>query len=127
MLIDSGASLTLINSNLSNRLPYHIRQRVEYQTGNLQLHLADKSSLQVQNSLLLTITIANQTKTHRVHVVPNLWRPCIIGNDFIQKFNLQVDGGEQQVYFKDPNTKKLGFVKFDPTSRRRKRVHFACK
>ncbi|CAF3328622.1 unnamed protein product [Rotaria socialis] len=40
MLIDSGASLTLINSSLFNRLPYHIRQRVEYQTGNLQLHLA---------------------------------------------------------------------------------------
>ena len=35
-------------------------------------------------------------------MVPKLWRPCIIGNDFIQKHNLQVDGGQQQVYFKDP-------------------------
>lgn len=49
---------------------------------------------------MVPITIAHQTKKHIVYVVPQLWRPCIIGNDFIQQHNLQIDGGKQQVYFK---------------------------
>ena len=106
MLIDSGASLTLINSNLFYRLPYHIRQRAAYPTNNLQLLLADKSCIQVQKSLTLPITIANQTRYHKIHVVPNLWRPCIIGNDFIRKHNLQIDGGKQQIYFKNSGVVK---------------------
>ena len=104
MLIDSGASLTLINSNLFYQLPYYIRQGARYPPSNLQVHLADKSRVHVEKSLLLPITIANRTRKHLVYVVPKLWRPCIIGNDFIRKHNLQVDGGQQQVYFKDPVT-----------------------
>jgi len=40
-------------------------------------------------------------------VVPKLWRPCIIGNDFIKKHNLQIDGGRQEVYFLDPGVENL--------------------
>ena len=65
------------------------------------MHLADKSRVHVEKTLLLPITIANQTRKHVVYVVPKLWRPCIIDNDFLQKHNLQVNGGRQQVYFKD--------------------------
>ena len=110
VLINSGASLTLINSNLFYQLPYHIRQGARYPPSNLQVHLADKSRVHVEKTLLLPITIANRTRKHLVYVVPKLWRPCIIGNDFIQKHNLHVDGGQQKVYFKDPdanNSRKL--------------------
>ncbi len=100
MLIDSGASLTLINSDLFYQLPYYIRQNARYPSSKFQIHLADKSRLEVQKILRLPITIANHTRQHIVHVVPRLWRPCIIGNDFIQKHNLQIDGGRQRVYFK---------------------------
>ena len=102
MLIDSGASLTLINSKLFQQLPYQVRQSARYPSSNLQVHLADKSCIHVQKTLTLPITIAGQTNEHVVYVVPKIWRPCIIGNDFIQKHNLQVDGGCQRVYFKDP-------------------------
>ncbi|CAF1521526.1 unnamed protein product [Adineta ricciae] len=44
---------------------------------------------------------ANRTLKHVVYLVPQLWRPCIIGNDFIQKHNLQIDGGTQKVYWQD--------------------------
>ena len=104
MLIDSGASLTLINSELFYRLPYYIRKDARFPPSNLQVRLADKSRVYVEKTLLLPITIANRTKKHVVYVVPKLWRPCIIGNDFIQKHNLQVDGGRQQVYFKESVT-----------------------
>ena len=110
MLIDSGASLTLINSNLFYQLPYYIRQGARYPPSNLQVHLADKSRVHVEKTLLLPITIAHQTRKHLVYVVPKLWRPCIIGNDFIRKHNLQVDGGQQKVYFKDPVTNNSGML-----------------
>jgi hypothetical protein len=114
MLIDSGASLTLINSNLFYQLPYYIRQSARYPSSKFQIHLADKSCLQVQKTLVLPITIANHTRKHIAYVVPKLWRPCIIGNDFIQKHNLQIDGGRQRVYFKDLVVEKLITPKLDP-------------
>jgi hypothetical protein len=101
MLIDTGASLTLINSDLFYQLPYYIRQRARCPSSNFQIHLADKSCLHVHKIILLPIMIANHTRRHNVYVVPKLWRPCIIGNDFIQKHNLQIDGGRQQVQFKN--------------------------
>jgi len=95
MLIDTGASLTLINSDLFYQLPYYIRQRARCTPSNFLVQLADKSCLHVQKTILLPITIANHTRRHTIYVVPKLWRPCIIGNDFIQKHNLQIDGGSQ--------------------------------
>lgn len=83
MLIGSGASLTLINSGLFHQLPYNIRQSARHLSSKFQIHLADKSCLQVQKTLLLPITIANCTRKHIVYVVPRLWRPCIIGTLFI--------------------------------------------
>jgi hypothetical protein len=116
MLIDSSASLTLINIDIFYRLPERIRRRARYLTTNLQLQLADESCLWVQMTLLLPITIANCTIRHVVYVVPQLWRPCIIGNDFIQKHNLQIDGGRQQVYFQTMNEKKLNIPSRNRTS-----------
>ncbi|CAF1048232.1 unnamed protein product [Didymodactylos carnosus] len=113
MLINSGASLTLIKSNLFH-LPYYIRQSARYPSSKFQIHLADKSCLYVQKSLLLPITIANRTKKHIVYVVPKLWRPCIIGNDFIQRHNLQIDGGHQRIYFKELVVKNPITPNLDP-------------
>ena len=70
MLIDTGASLTLINSNLFYQVPDYIRQRARRPSSNFQIHLADKSCLHVQNTVLLPITIATHTRKHKVYVVP---------------------------------------------------------
>ncbi|CAF2960927.1 unnamed protein product [Rotaria sp. Silwood2] len=100
LLIDSGASLTLINEELFVKLPYYFRRRARNPPAWLILQLADKSQLKVKCVLSLPITIANCTKTHTVYVVPKLSQPCIIGNDLIQKHNLQIDGRRQNAYFK---------------------------
>jgi hypothetical protein len=113
MLIDSGASLTLINLELFHQLPHHIRQHAYYPSSNFQVHLADKSCLYVLKTILLPITIAGKTRKHVVHVIPKLWRPCIIGNDFIQKHNLQIDGGRQRVYFEKSDVKNQVPPTFD--------------
>ena len=106
LLIDSGASLTLINSHFFSKLPAYYRQQARSPPPNLCLQLADRSQLYVKFSLSLPITIAHSTRTHTVYVVPQLWRTCIIGNDLIRKHNLQIDGGRQYAYFKRINNSK---------------------
>lgn len=100
LLIDSGASLTLINLQFFLRLPQYYRQRAQPPPSNLCLQLADRSQLNVKYALSLPITISNATRVHKVYVVPKLWRSCIIGNDLIREHNLQIDGGQQYAYFK---------------------------
>ncbi|CAF1432643.1 unnamed protein product [Rotaria sordida] len=100
LLIDSGASLTLINLQFFRRLPRYYRQRAYPPPSNLCLQLADRSQLDVKYALSLPITISNSTRVHKVYVVPKLWRSCIIGNDLIREHNLQIDGGQQYAYFK---------------------------
>ncbi len=106
LLIDSGASLTLINLQFFLHLPLHYRRRARNPPSNLFLQLADRSQLQVKYALSLPITISGSTRIHTVYVVPQLWRTCIIGNDLIRKHNLQIDGGRQHAYFKSTHGNK---------------------
>ena len=101
LLIDSGASLTLINQHLFSQLPLYYQQRARSPPPNLYLQLADRSRLHVKYAVSVPITISNSTRTHTVYVVPQLWRTSIIGNDLIRKHNLQIDGGRQYAYFKE--------------------------
>ena len=100
LLIDSGASLTLINLHVFNQLPKYYHERAQPLPPNLCLQLADRFQLYVKYVLWLPITISNSARIHEVYVVPKLWRACIIGNDLIRKHNLQIDGGRQYAYFK---------------------------
>ncbi|CAF2058356.1 unnamed protein product [Rotaria magnacalcarata] len=49
--------------------------------------------------LRLPFTIQNTTRWSTVYVIPDIWRPCIIGNNFIRTHNLHIDGAHQRVYF----------------------------
>jgi transposase InsO family protein len=100
LLIDTGASLSLINRQLFYQLSRHYQQQAYPPPPNLILQLADRSRLHVDCALSLPITIENSTRIHTVYVVPQLWRSCIIGNDLIKKHDLQIDGGRQRAYFK---------------------------
>ena len=100
LLIDPGASLTLINPQLFLQPPCYCRQKTRSSSSNLCLQLANRSQLYVKYALPLPITISASTRAHKVYVVPKLWRLCIIGNDLIRKHNLQIDGGQQYAYFK---------------------------
>ncbi|CAF3337508.1 unnamed protein product [Rotaria socialis] len=107
LLIDSGASLSLINLQFFLQLPHYYRQKAQSPPPNLCLQLADRSQLYVKYVLSLPITISNSTRGHRIYVVPKLWRSCIIGNDLIRKHNLQIDGGHQYAYFKSKKSAQL--------------------
>jgi hypothetical protein len=63
------------------------------------VRLANKSPLSIEWILNLPITLCNNTRWHTVHVIRDLWRSSILGNDFIRAHNLHIDGARQQIYF----------------------------
>ncbi|CAF4077516.1 unnamed protein product [Adineta steineri] len=84
-------------------------RQARYPPSGLILQLADNSQLRVQYVLSLPITIDGCTKTHTVYVVPRLTQLCIIGNDLIQKHDLQIDGRRQKAYFKQNFNNRLNY------------------
>ncbi|CAF4437077.1 unnamed protein product [Rotaria socialis] len=66
---------------------------------SLSLRLANKLTLFVKWFLRLPFTIQNTTRWSIVYVIPNLWRPCIIGNNFLRTHNLHINDAHQRVYF----------------------------
>ena len=103
-LIDTGSSLTLINDYLFRQLPPYMTRFRRRQISTLVLRLPNNSPLHIQWTLSLPITLKQTTCWHTVYVVRDLWRPCIIGNNFIRQHNLQIDGGKQTIIF--PNTNR---------------------
>jgi hypothetical protein len=107
MLIDTGSSLTLINSHLLSKLDQCITKNLRPPPFNIHLQLADKSPLHISHTLKLPVTIDNITQSYTVYIAPRLSRNCIIGNNFIKQNNLQIDGGNQYVYYKRPIRKQV--------------------
>jgi len=107
MLIDTGSSLTLINSHLLSKLDPFITKNLRPPPFNIHLQLADKSPLYISHTLKLPVTIDNITQSYTVYIAPRLSRNCIIGNNFIKQNNLQIDGGNQYVYYKRPIRKQV--------------------
>lgn len=108
-IIDTGSSLTVINNELFAKLSYYYRQQAKYPPSYLTLQPASNSQLKVQYVLTLPITLNNSTKFHKVYMAPKLSPSCIIGNDFIQKYNLQIDGRQQSVHFKNKSNDRFNF------------------
>ncbi|CAF2263104.1 unnamed protein product [Rotaria magnacalcarata] len=107
LLIDTGSSLTLINSHVFHQLHPRLKRSRRTPPPSLTLQLANQSSIYMQSQLQVPITIHNTTHWHLVYVVPDLWRPCIIGNNFIRSHNLHIDGFHQRVHFGPPPRPKL--------------------
>ena len=98
------SSLTLINDYLYRQLPPYLTRFRRRPTSTVVLRLPNNSPLHIQWTLSLPITLKQTTCWHTVYVVRDLWRPCIIDNNFIHQRNLQIDGGKQTIFF--PNTNR---------------------
>ena len=85
LLIDSEASLTLVNRKLFSQLPLHFYHQVRYPMSLTFLQLRNGFKFQGRYVLRLPITIANSTRIHTVYVVPRSLQMCIISNDLIRK------------------------------------------
>ncbi|CAF5170145.1 unnamed protein product, partial [Rotaria magnacalcarata] len=89
----------LINFHLFQRLDPLLTTSKRIPPPSLSLRLPSKSTLFVKWVLRLPFSVQNTTRWSTVYVIPDLWRPCIIGNNFIRTHNLQIDGAHQHVYF----------------------------
>ena len=94
-LIDTGSSLTLINFSFFSQLSDNLKRTCQRPSNALFIRLANKSPISIQWTLSLPIKIGQITRWHTVYVVRELWRSCIIGNDFILKHNIHIDGANQ--------------------------------
>ena len=103
-LIDTGSSLTLINHHLFNKLDPRLTASRRRPPPSLSLRLANNSTVSIQWLLRLPLTFAGNTCWQTVYVVRDLWRSCIIGNNFIRAHNLHFDGGKQRIFFPTPWT-----------------------
>ncbi|CAF1301583.1 unnamed protein product [Adineta ricciae] len=108
-LIDTGSTLTLINSQIFNQLNPRLTQTKNKPPSALSLRLADHSPLTVQWVVTLPFTFNHTTRWHPAYVVPNLWRPCIIGNNFIHTHELIIDGARQCVYYASQHNRTLPY------------------
>ncbi|CAF1473310.1 unnamed protein product [Adineta ricciae] len=105
MLIDTGSSMTLINSYLLSKLSPGLIKLLQ-PPPQIHLQLADGSPLYIKHILQLSITIDNVTQQYSTYIVPRLGRNCIIGNNFIKDTKLHIDGGNQCVYYATHEIKK---------------------
>lgn len=106
-LIDTGSTLTLINSHVFDRLSPRLIQSSYKPPRSLLVHLADHSPLNIEWVVNLPFTFNNTTRWHLAYVVPSLWRPCIIGNNFIRTHKLIIDGANQRVYYSVQQIRQL--------------------
>ena len=127
MLIDTGSSLTLINSSLVSKLDPHITKHIRPPPPNVHLQLADRSQIYISHSLKVPININSVTTQYTVYVVPQLWRSCIIGNNFISENNLQIDGGKQRVYYRTAKTETISSAEHGKRkTQNNKRTYILC-
>ena len=127
MLIDAESALTLINSSLVSKLDPHITKHLRPPPSNVHLQLADRSQIYISHSLKVPININSVTIQYTVYVVPQLWRSCIIGNNFIRENNLQIDGGKQHVYHKTAKTATISSAEYRKRkTQNNKRTYILC-
>lgn len=80
MLLDSGANVSCINSDLLNNN--------EWENTDVLLTTAGKTTLNVLGKTEITFSIENKMFTHTVYVVENLNCSLILGIDFLKRYGV---------------------------------------
>ncbi|GBM24784.1 hypothetical protein AVEN_245038-1 [Araneus ventricosus] len=86
MLVDTGATITLLRTDLAQKL----KQQLIYSSHSLSLKTATGEKAGIHGKLDASIECGSRKFQHRVYVTDTT-DPCILGLDFLQKFNFTVD------------------------------------
>ncbi|GBM34952.1 Retrovirus-related Pol polyprotein from transposon 412 [Araneus ventricosus] len=86
MLVDTGANVTLVRTDLVQKL----KENFIYTVPNISLKTATGEKAEIHGKLDAAIEFGSRKFQHRVYVA-DITDPCIIGLDFLQKFNFTVD------------------------------------
>ncbi|GBM54877.1 hypothetical protein AVEN_158313-1 [Araneus ventricosus] len=86
MLVDTGANVTLLRTDLDKKL----KEQLIYTAPNISLHTATGEKEEIHDKLNASIECGSRKFQHGIYVA-DITDPCILGLDFLQKFNFTVD------------------------------------
>ncbi|GBO06588.1 Retrovirus-related Pol polyprotein from transposon 297, partial [Araneus ventricosus] len=86
MLVDTGANVTLLRTDLAQKL----NEQLIYMAPNISLKTATGEKMEIRGKLDASIECGSRKFHHRIYVA-DITDPCILGLDFLQKFNFTVD------------------------------------
>ncbi|GBL97948.1 hypothetical protein AVEN_104985-1 [Araneus ventricosus] len=86
MLVDTGANVTLLRTDLAQKL----KEQLIYTAPNISLKTATGEKMEIRGKLDASIECGSRKFHHRIYVA-DITDPCILGLDFLQKFNFTVD------------------------------------
>ncbi|GBM78488.1 hypothetical protein AVEN_176818-1 [Araneus ventricosus] len=86
MLVDTGANVNLVRTDLAQKL----KENFIYTALNISLKTATGEKTEIHGKLDAAIECGSRKFQHRINVADNT-DPCILGLDFLQKFNFTVD------------------------------------
>ncbi|GBN28933.1 hypothetical protein AVEN_262199-1 [Araneus ventricosus] len=86
MLVDTGANVTLLRTDLAQKL----KEQLIYTAPNISLKTATGEKTEIRRKLDASIECGSRKFNHRIYVA-DITDPCILDMDFLQKFNFTVD------------------------------------
>ncbi|GBN46994.1 Transposon Ty3-G Gag-Pol polyprotein [Araneus ventricosus] len=86
MLVDTGANVTLVRTDLAQKL----KENFIYTDPNISLKTATGEKAEIRGKLDAAIECGCRKFQHKIYVA-DITDPCILGLDFLQKFNFTVD------------------------------------
>ncbi|GBM89606.1 Retrovirus-related Pol polyprotein from transposon 297, partial [Araneus ventricosus] len=85
-LVDTGANVTLVRTDLAQKL----KGNFIYTAPNISLKTATGEKAEIHGKLDAAIECGSRKFQHKIYVA-DITDPCILGLDFLQKFNFMVD------------------------------------
>ncbi|GBN34188.1 Retrovirus-related Pol polyprotein from transposon 297, partial [Araneus ventricosus] len=86
VLVDTGANVTLVRTDLAQKL----KGNFIYTAPNISLKTATGEKAEIHGKLDAAIECGSRKFQHKIYVA-DITDPCILGLDFLQKFNFMVD------------------------------------
>ncbi|GBM17553.1 Retrovirus-related Pol polyprotein from transposon 297 [Araneus ventricosus] len=86
MLVDTGSNVTLLRTDLAQKL----KEQFIYTAPNISLKTATGEKTEIRGKLDASLECGSRKFHHRIYVA-DITDPCILGLDFLQKFNFTVD------------------------------------
>ncbi|GBL79619.1 hypothetical protein AVEN_218347-1 [Araneus ventricosus] len=86
MLVDTGANVTLLRTDLAQKL----KEKLIYTATNISLKTATGEITEIRGKMGASIECGSR-KFHHIIYVADITDSCILGLDFLQKFNFTVD------------------------------------
>jgi len=108
-LIDSGASISILDSRLAKEF------NTELQPSNTRIFDANNGDLKVVGKSNFNILIDKKSILHDCFIVENFKYPLLLGLDALEKFNAKVDFGKRKLTIpgchSHPTNEKIFFTK----------------